>query len=281
MARANIEVRPLTPMIGATIHGVDLSHELDDATFEDIHKAFLEHLVIILPDQKITPAQQLAFARRFGEIEPPHPVFDVVKEQPEVTVIEQDGTRASLYNDVWHTDVTFRARPAKASILHARVLPATGGDTLWSSLHAAYETLSPPIRDMIEDMTATHDYYNAFGESVLDGRGGIDKLAEDVRKFPPMAHPVVRTHPETGRKGLFVNRSFTHRIKGLSWVESRHLLDLLYEHAEHPNFQFRHVWKVDDLAMWDNRCTMHVATSNFSGRRLMHRVTVLGDQPYH
>lgn len=281
MAHANIEVRPITPAIGATIHGLDLSRELDDATYADIRQALLDHLVIIMPGQTITPAQQLAFARRFGDIEPPHPVFDVVKEQPEITVIEQDGSRASLYNDVWHTDVTFRATPAMASILYARELPRSGGDTLWSSLYAAYDALSQPVRAMIEDMTATHDYYNAFGEAVLNGRGGVDKLAEDVRKFPPVEHPVVRTHPETGRKGLFVNRSFTHRIKGLSWVESKHILEMLYEHAEHPNFQFRHNWKVNDLAMWDNRCTMHLAASDFAGHRLMHRITVLGDRPYH
>ena len=238
----------------------------------------LDHLVIVFPGQEIGPAEQLAFARRFGEVEPPHPVFGRVPEVPEVTVIEQDGGAGDLYNDVWHTDVTFRARPAMASILHARVVPA-GGDTLWSSLYAPYEALSPAIRGMIGELSAVHDYYMAFGETVLAGRGGIRKLAEDVLALPPVEHPVVRTHPETGRKALFVNRVFTRSIKGLSSIESDHLLRLLCEFAEHPNYQLRHRWRQGDLAMWDNRCTMHLATSNFSGHRRMHRVTLLGDRP--
>jgi len=130
-------------------------------------------------------------------------------------------------------------------------------------------------------MTAVHDYYMAFADAVLDGRGGLEKLLSDVRKFPPVEHPVVRPHPETGRKGLFVNRSFTRKIAGLSPVESDHLLRLLNEHAEHPNYQVRHHWRVHDLAMWDNRCTMHLATSNFTELRRMHRITLLGDRPYH
>lgn len=281
MAHANLEIRPLTPFIGAHVLGVDLARPVDDARLADIRQALLDHLVIVLPEQKIGPGDMLAFAKRLGDVEPPHPVFPVVAEQPEVTIIEQDGTQASLYNDIWHTDVTFRAEPAMATILHAKTLPAVGGDTVWASSYAAYDALSAPIRDTIEDMVAIHDYYGAFAEAVLDGRGGMEKLVEDIRKFPPVAHPVVRTHPETGRKGLFVNRSFTRRIDGLSPVESDYLLRLLCEHAEHPNFLTRHRWRVDDLAIWDNRCTMHLACSNFTGHRLMHRITLLGDRPVH
>lgn len=273
-----IDVRPLNPTIGAEIHGIDLARGIDGATCRAIRQAMLDHLVIVFPGQEIGPAEQLAFARRFGEVEPPHPVFGRVPEAPEVTVIEQDGGAGGIYNDVWHTDVTFRARPAMASILHARVVPA-GGDTLWSSLYAPYEALSPAIRGMIGELFAVHDYYMAFGETVLAGRGGIRKLAEDVLALPPVEHPVVRTHPETGRKALFVNRVFTRSIKGLSSIESDHLLRLLCEFAEHPNYQLRHRWRQGDLAMWDNRCTMHLATSNFSGHRRMHRVTLLGDRP--
>ena len=282
MPYANIDVRPRNPTIGADIHGVDLSQDLDDQTVADIRQAMLEHLVVFLPEQRIGPAEQLAFARRFGEVEPPHPVFDVVPEVPEVTVIHQDGTAASLYNDVWHTDVTFREKPAMATMLHCQVVPTTGGgDTLWSSLHAPYDALSPKVRDMVEDMTATHDYYMAFGESVLNGRGGIEKLARDIIALPPMEHPVVRTHPETGRKGLFVNRTFTKHINGLGYVERDHILRMLCEFAEHPNYQVRHTWKPHDMALWDNRATMHIATSNFTSPRKMHRITLLGDRPYH
>ena len=281
MAHSNIEVIPLTTAIGAEIHGVDLSQPLDDETFDDVHDALLEHHVIFLPDQRITPAQQLEFARRFGEIEPPHPVFDQLESQPEVTLIEQDGRDDDLYNDGWHTDVTFRALPAMASILHCQVTPEIGGDTGWLSLHAAYEALSEPVKDLIENLTAVHDFYPAFGPAILDGRGGMERLQTEQRKLPPVSHPVVRTHPVTGRKGLFVNRGFTTYIEGLNRVESRHLIDMLVEHAEHPNFQVRYKWRPHALAMWDNRCTMHCATSNFTGHRLMHRITVLGDKPYH
>ncbi len=282
MPYANIEVRPLNPAIGAVVEGVDLNLELDDDTCRDIRRAMLDHHVIFLPGQRIGPAEQLAFARRFGEVEPPHPVFDVVPEAPEVTVIEQDGTAASLYNDVWHTDVTFREKPAMATVLHCRTAPETGGgDTLWASLHSAYEALSPKVRDMIEDMTATHDYYMSFGESVLAGRGGIEKLARDIVALPPREHPVVRTHPETGRKGLFVNRTFTKHINGLGYVERDHILRMLCEVAEHPNHQVRWTWRPYDLAMWDNRCTLHIATSNFTSPRRMHRITLLGDKPCH
>ena len=282
MPYANIDVRPLNPTLGAEIHGVDLSRELDDATVSDIRQALLDHLVIFMPDQRIDAARQLAFARRFGEVEAPHPVFDVVPEVPEVTVIAQDGSADAPYNDVWHTDVTFREKPAMASILHAQVLPhGGGGDTLWSSLHAPYEALSSGVRDMIEDMTADHDFYMSFGETVLKGPGGIEKLASDILALPPQTHPVVRTHPETGRKGLFVNRTFTKHINGLGYVERDYILRMLCEFAEHPNYQIRHTWKPYDLAMWDNRATMHIATSDFTSPRKMHRITLLGAQPYH
>ena len=281
LTRNSIEVCPLGPVIGAEIHGLDLAEGIDSSAFDLIHQALLEHLVVFLPDQRIGPAEHLALARHFGDIEPPHPVFGNVAGLPQVTIIEQDGD-GSLYNDVWHTDVTFRERPPMASILHCQVTPpGGGGDTLWSNLYAPYEALSPVVRDMIEDLTAVHDYYMSFGPSVLAGEGGIEQLARDIIALPPVEHPVVRTHPETGRKGLFVNRTFTKEIKGLSGVESDHILRMLCEFAEHPNYQVRRSWKPRDLAIWDNRCTMHLASSDFTGHRKMHRVTVIGDRPFH
>jgi len=281
MARTPIKIDPITPLIGAEIHGVDLSRKIDEETYTVIRQALLDYLVIILPDQQIKPEQQLAFARHFGEVEPPHPFFDAVEGHPEITVIETGGEESLPYNDEWHTDVTFRAQPPMASILHAHTLPTIGGDTLWANMYAAYDALSSPIRDLINSMTAIHDYYRAFGDIVLEGPGGLEKLLDDMRKLPPVQHPVVRTHPETRRKNLFVNRGFTRRINGLTTVESNHLLDLLFEHTEHPNFQVRHRWRQHDVAMWDNRCTMHLASSDFTGLRRMHRITLLGDTPYH
>jgi taurine dioxygenase len=281
MAHATIEIDPITPLIGAEIHGVDLSRKIDEETYTALRQALLDYLVIILPDQQIEPEQQLAFARNFGEVEPPHPVFDTLKEQPEITIIEHGGEKSLPYNDEWHTDVTFRAQPPMASILHARTLPTIGGDTLWANMYAAYDALSSPIRELVNSMAAIHDYYRAFGDIVLEGRGGLEKLLDDMRKLPPVQHPVVRTHPETRHKSLFVNRGFTRRINGLTMVESNHLLDMLFEHTEHPNFQVRHRWRQHDVAMWDNRCTMHLASSDFTGLRRMHRITLLGDTPYH
>ena len=281
MAQANIEVRPLTPLIGAEIEGVDLSRPLKDGALRDIKDALHKHLVIFFRDQDITPEQHVAFARRFGEIEPPHPVFDRVRECPEVTIIEQKGER-SLYNDEWHTDVTFRSEPAMASILRCKVTPPVGGDTLWASMYAAYDTLSEPVKRLVEGLTAVHDITEGFGDVVASGPDGIKKLRAMQEKFPPVVHPVIRTHPVTGRKALFVNRSFTTRLVGVTKIEGEHLLEMLLRHGEQSNFQVRFRWQPNSIAMWDNRCTQHYAANDFSPHhRLMHRVTVVGDRPYY
>ena len=187
----------------------------------------LAHHVIFLFEQDISPGRQIAFARRFGEIESTHPVFDVLDSHSKITLIEQDGTPESLYSDDWHTDVTFREKPAMASILHCQVTPSVGGDTGWLSLAAAYDALSDSVKRFIEGMRARHDVYKAFGSVMLDAKGGMALLQEKQREFPPVDHPVVRTHPETGRKCLFVNRAHTMRINGLQDMESRHLLEML------------------------------------------------------
>ena len=166
-----------------------------------------------------------------------------------------------------------------ASLLHCQVMPPIGGDTGWLSLQAAYDALSEGMKTLLEGLTARHDVYKSFGTIMRDAEGGVEHMLEKQREFPPVDHPVVRTHPVTGRKCLFVNRAHTMSINDIGRVESKHLPALLWEHVEHPNFQIRHRWKRHDLAMWDNRCTMHCATSNFTGHRLMHRITVLGDRP--
>ena len=279
MVRANLAVKPLTPLIGAEIEGIDLARPLDDATFSDVQDALHKHLVIFFRDQKITPEQQVAFARRFGDIEPPHPVFDKVQDCPEVTLIEQKGDKG-IYNDEWHTDVTFRETPALASILYAKIIPPVGGDTLFSSMYTAYDALSAPMQRLVEGLSAVHDITEGFG-NIVATKDGLAKARAMQDKFPPVVHPVVRTHPVTGRRALFVNRSFTTRILGLSKIESQHLLRLLLEHCEQSNFQMRFRWEQGSIAMWDNRCTMHYAANDYSPHhRLMHRVTVAGDRPY-
>ena len=281
-----LTLRPITPSIGVEIGGVQLAR-VDERDFAVIHRALLDHLVIVLHDQQLSPEDHLAFARRFGELEPPHPVFAHLPDHPQVSVLENRGNEG-VYNDEWHTDVTFRTQPALGSVLYSRVIPEKGGDTLWASLHAAYEALSPALKRALEGLSAYHDFcgggpYNrvaSYREIVLAQAGGPQRLVEIQREFPPTLHPVVRVHPETGRKALFVNRSFTTHIDGLSKLESNWLLGLLLEHMEQVNFQMRHRWRANDLVMWDNRCTLHLATADYApAHRLMHRVTVQGDRP--
>jgi taurine dioxygenase len=286
MARVNPEIRTLTPAIGAEISGLDLAR-LDDDGFAVLHRTLLDRLVIVLRDQALSPEDHLAFARHFGELEPPHPVFAHLPAHPQVSVLEnKDGQ--GIYNDEWHTDVTFRALPALGSILYAKVIPESGGDTLWASLHAAYDALAAPVQRMIEGLRAQHDIFGGgpyqrtpnYRDIVMARPDGAERLSRIQAEFPPVSHPVVRTHPETGRRALFVNRSFTTRIEGLSRLESDWLLGMLLEHAEQPAFQMRHSWREGDLVMWDNRCTLHLAVMDYApARRVMHRVTVLGDRP--
>ncbi|MGH6718560.1 MAG: taurine dioxygenase [Alphaproteobacteria bacterium] len=279
MARANIEITVVTPTIGADIVGVDLAR-IDDATFADLNDALLKHQVLFFRDQDITPRQHLAFARRFGAVEPPHPVFDHVPDVPEVTVVEQKD-RTGVYNDEWHTDVTFRETPPMASILHCQVAPPAGGDTLWASMTAAFDALSEPIKRLIEPLVAVHDISRGFEDYLLGQPDGVAKLEKARQENPPVIHPVVRSHPVTGRPVLFVNRSFTLSIRGLSQIESDELLALLLRHAEQPNFQVRFTWHPRSLAIWDNRCTQHFAVADFGpAHRKMHRVTVIGDKPF-
>lgn len=281
-----VDIRALTPNIGAEIAELDLT-QIDSGTFSLIRQALLDHLVIIFRGQTLAPEDHLAFARRFGELESPHPVFAHLPDHPQISVLENRGTKG-VYNDEWHTDVTFRPAPALGSILYARVVPENGGDTLWSNMYAAYETLSEPLKKMIAGLTAVHDICGVgpygrvpnYREIVLATPDGQQRLSEIEREFPPVSHPVVRLHPETDRPSLFVNRSFTIRIEGMSKLESAWLLGLLLEHAEQTGFQFRHRWRQDDLVMWDNRCTQHLAMADYApAHRLMHRITVLGDRP--
>jgi taurine dioxygenase len=281
-----IAVRPITAAIGGEVTGVDL-RAIDDDTFAAIRAALLDRLVLVFRGQSLAPADHLAFARRFGELEPPHPVFAHLPENPQVSVLENRGG-AGVNNDEWHSDVSFRACPALGSVLHARIVPATGGDTLWANMYAAYDDLAEPLRQAIDGLRAIHDVCGGgpygrvanYREVVLAGSDGPRRLAEIERDFPPVSHPVVRIHPETGRRALFVNRSFTTRVEGLSKLESSWLLGLLLEHAEQTTFQMRHRWQADDVVVWDNRCTQHLAVADYApAHRLMHRVTVLGDKP--
>jgi taurine dioxygenase len=276
-----IRTQTLTPTIGAVIDGVDLSKTLDDEIIAGIRAALLAHRVIFFVDQHITPAQHRDFAARFGALHT-HPLYPGVAEAPELFVLDNHAGNPTD-NDAWHTDVTFIETPPLGAILYAKQLPADGGDTLWSNMRAAYEALSPSFRDFLSQLDAVHDFARGFpARRTVAQAAGEDKYARAVEEHPPVVHPVIRTHPETGEDSLFVNYGFTERIKGLRRSESDAILAMLFAHIQKPEFQVRWRWKENAIAFWDNRITQHYAVNDYlPNRRVMHRATILGDRPFH
>ena len=253
----SLTVRPLAGALGAEVRGVRLG-AMDDAEWKAVRETWLEHLVLFFPDQHLSHAEHVALGRRFGEIEI-HPFIPKVSDEfPQIVVLDSDqGARA----DTWHTDVTFSETPPMASILSMVVCPERGGDTLWTNQYLAYETLSDPIRDLVDGLTAVH-HAAPFGRP-------------EVRA----EHPAVRIHPETGRRALYVNRTFTSHFKELRRSESDGLLRMLCDWSEQPAFQVRYRWSKGAVGIWDNRCTMHFAINDYRESRVIERVTVLGDTP--
>ena len=281
-----IAIQPLTPTIGALISGIDLREPVDDDSFEKIHGALMEHLVIFFRDQDLTPDQHKAFGRRFGKFHI-HPLVGkvaseagVVDGHPEIIVLENDRT-TKIAADRWHCDVSYDLKPPMGSILHAKVVPPVGGDTLFANMQAVYEALSSRMQAMIDGMTAIHDgLTRRFVARQMALPDGPERLRELRETIPPVEHPMVRTHPVSGRKSLFVNEVFTTRIKDMSDSESKAILAALYEHAHSPEIQVRFRWEVNSIAFWDNRCTLHYAASDYwPERRLMQRVTIAGTRP--
>ncbi len=272
---ARLDVRPLSPIIGAEIGGVDLSHPLEDQVLADVRQALNAHHVIFFRDQELTPDQQADFARQFGEVTEGHPVLPALDENREVLAIDSREDRASW----WHTDVTFMPTPALGSILYMRTVPDVGGDTVWASLQDAYDKLAEPVRDMCDKLCAVH--FDPWFAADVEARGGYVWNGERHDKLLPAVHPVVRTHPETGRNGLFVNPQFTQTILGLSKNESSAILDMLYRHCVQPELTCRFRWQPGSVAFWDNRATLHYALDDYGdGLRIANRVTVRGDAPY-
>jgi taurine dioxygenase len=268
-----IRERKLSPMIGAEIEGVDLREELADETIAEIRAALLRNKVIFFRDQDITTAQHIAFARRFGELEI-HPATPKDQANQEVLRLEHGPNSRGRENN-WHSDVTWREQPSLGSILRAVQIPETGGDTLFSNMEAAYEGLSPAMKEWVCTLSAVHDIARVFGKR-------LNMTTEQIReKFPLQTHPIVRTHPETGRRSLYVNIGFTSHIIGLSAKESSWLLDHLYSQATLPEYQCRFVWQPNSITFWDNRASQHYAASDyFPEVRIMERVTVAGDRPF-
>ncbi|GAA2361101.1 TauD/TfdA family dioxygenase [Streptomyces cuspidosporus] len=257
MSTRQLTVTPVSGALGAEIRGVDLT-DLTDDLFERVHELLLEHLVVFFPDQAhLTPEAHIALGRRLGEVEV-HPFLPKVEGHPEIVVLDADqGAKA----DEWHIDVTFRPNPPVASILHLITCPEAGGDTMWSNQYLAYETLSEPLRDLLDGLTAVH---------VLNTPQTGEHRAE---------HPVVRVHPETGRRSLYVTRMWTSHIPQLSRPESDAILQHLFDHSESPRFNCRYRWRPGAVALWDNRATQHLAVNDYTGPRRGQRVTVLGDEP--
>lgn len=266
--------QPTGGAIGAQVHDVHLA-ELSAPAFGALAAGLAEHLVLFFRDQHLTPAQQRDFAARFGPLQT-HPAYPTADGVPQVTVLHHDASRPSRI-DTWHTDMTFRANPPLATVLQAMVVPDRGGDTLFASTQAAYDALSAPLRGLVDGLHAVHDFRWGFKES-LAAPGGAARLADAVAANPPVVHPVVRVHPVTGRRGLYVNRLFTTRILELSPAESDAVLALLFAHAETPEFTTRWSWQPGSVAIWDNRATWHRPVNDHGPRtRTLHRVVVDGD----
>ena len=278
---SKFKVTPLTPTIGALIEGVDIAQPVSDDLLHEIRQAFLKHQVVFFEDQHITPVQHRDFAAQFGTLHT-HPLYPGVPEAPELFILDNHKDNPTD-NDSWHTDVTFIETPPMASILFAKLLPPSGGDTIWSNMKAAYEALSPPFREFLSSLDAVHDFARGFPTRGIVARGaGEDKHAKAAAEHPPVLHPVIRTHPETGEDGLFVNFGFTERIKGLRRKESDAILNMLFEHIQKPEFLVRWRWSENAIAFWDNRVTQHYAVNDYlPNRRIMNRATVLGDRPYN
>ncbi|MGE3905700.1 MAG: taurine dioxygenase [Reyranellaceae bacterium] len=276
---ANLGVRPLTPAIGAVIEGVDLAAPLAAETIARLRAALLEHHVLIFEDQKLQPESQRDLAARFGALHI-HPIYPHVETVPEIIILDTSAENLPD-NDNWHTDVTFIQTPPLGAILAAKRIPPSGGDTSWASTIAAYEGLSAPFRAMLDGLTAVHDMTKSFPFERWGANGNEEKWNAARRANPPVTHPVVRVHPESGRKGLFVNEGFTTRIVELSQTESDAVLAHLFRHVAKPEFTMRWKWKEGDVAFWDNRLTQHYALADYlPERRIMHRATVLGDRPF-
>ena len=271
-----LRIEPVTTVVGAQVAGADLSVPLPDAQRHAIEQALLEYGVLFFSGQDIGPDEHKAFARQFGEISAP-PFTPKYGSDPELVVLDQ-VTPKGEGADQWHSDNTFMAEPPMGSILRAVVLPSVGGDTCFANMAAAYEALSPPMRGFVDGLSAVHDITRPLEKAIAAGHSNAD-LAAVQAKWPPVTHPVVRTHPVTGKGVLFVNGNSTTRIAGLEERESELLLGFLIDHVRSPAFQCRFRWEPGAVAFWDNRTVQHYAVPDYTERRVMHRVTLAGDRP--
>jgi len=273
----NLAITPLNPTFAALIENVDLAREQSEHTIDLIRQALVQHKLLVFRGQRITPSQQRDFAARFGPLHV-HPLLNHDDDLKEIIVLNYDRSRPPE-KDEWHTDVTFIETPPLGSILYGAVIPETGGDTLFADLAASYAALSEPVRALLDGLRATHDFQKSFRASTYYGQDN-SKWESARKNNPAVSHPVVRTHPESGIKSLFVNEGFTTAIEGLNADESQTLLDFLIRHQAKAQFVYRHRWQAGDVLFWDNRATQHMVVADYwPQHRRMHRATILGDRP--
>jgi taurine dioxygenase len=278
MARAAIEVRRISGALGAEVLGIDLSRPPDDDEVAALRRAWLEHLVLFFRDQHLTPAQYMALARRIGQpVE--YPFVKGIPGFPEIIEVKKLEHETVNFGGIWHSDTAYLEAPPMASMLLAREVPPFGGDTLFANMYLAYETLSEGMRHLLDGLRAVNSSAKADVSRTREDRIKSDGRSDEMREYVA-EHPVVRTHPETGRKALYVNVAHTVRFVGMTEAESAPLLGHLYAHQVRPEHTCRFVWRPGSIALWDNRCTQHNPVNDYHGhRRVMHRITLAGDRP--
>ncbi len=271
-------VQPIAEALGVELYGVDLCQNLSKDIYSEIRRLLVKHQVIFFRDQNISFAHYKALAESFGPIQT-HPVYNTVPGYPEITVLESTAEKPSKI-EKWHSDMTFREHPPLGSVLRSRICPPKGGDTMWSSMTVAYEGLTKSMQDNLSDLSAEHDFSFGFKESLAEKKGR-ERLAQAVLDNPPVNHPVIRIHPESGKKVIFVNTLFTTKIIGLPEKESTETLNFLYDHIIKQEYTCRFHWEPNSIAIWDNRSTQHKPINDyFPAHRLLERIAIDGDKPY-
>ena len=281
----SITIHPVSPALGAEVAGVDLSRRPGAEEFEAVHRALLDHGVVFLRDQDLQPRDLIDFAGRFGPLNV-HPMMKPLDGYPAILEIAKNPEDRNNFGGSWHSDLSYLERPALASLLYARKLPPVGGDTLFANMYLAYEALSDGLKRLLSELRAVHDTRRIYTPDAQGRSGGMIGDAASMRRnraddrHEEAVHPAVRTHPETGRKALYVNCNFTSRFEDMTEAESAPLLDFLFAHLQRPEFTCRFRWSEGAVALWDNRCTQHYALNDYHGhRRVMHRVSIEGDRP--
>jgi alpha-ketoglutarate-dependent taurine dioxygenase len=276
-----IQVAPAAGSMGAEIAGVDLAGDLDNQTFDEIHRALLAHHLIFFRNQQLTPDSQAAFGRRFGPLNR-HPYVKPLPEAPDVFAIVKEPDDIHHFGNGWHTDLSYTEKPALATMLYGVDIPPFGGDTLFTNLHQAYEALSDGMQQMLAGLTGVYSNARTYGPDAARFKDGVKAMSVSQQaEVNRVEHPLIRTHPETGRKSLYFSELHLVGLKDMSDEESAPILTFLARHCARPEFTFRFRWEKGSLALWDNRCTAHYAIDDFAGmRREIHRVTVEGDRPF-